>query len=51
MQDRPDIMAIYTCRIEADKILYPVLLSNGNLIESGELEVDISKTAHSYSIS
>ncbi|XP_010255303.1 PREDICTED: puromycin-sensitive aminopeptidase-like [Nelumbo nucifera] len=37
-QDRPDIMAIYTCRIEADKTLYPVLLSNGNLIEKGDLE-------------
>ncbi|XP_047324453.1 puromycin-sensitive aminopeptidase isoform X2 [Impatiens glandulifera] len=37
-QDRPDIMAKYTCRIEADKSLYPVLLSNGNLIEQGEIE-------------
>ncbi|OMO79568.1 Peptidase M1, alanine aminopeptidase/leukotriene A4 hydrolase [Corchorus capsularis] len=37
-QDRPDIMAKYTCRIEADKSLYPVLLSNGNLIEEGILE-------------
>lgn len=37
-QDRPDIMAKYTCRIEADKTLYPVLLSNGNLIEQGDLE-------------
>ncbi|KAK3010311.1 hypothetical protein RJ639_011381 [Escallonia herrerae] len=37
-QDRPDIMAKYTCRVEADKSLYPVLLSNGNLTEQGELE-------------
>ncbi|CAB4310365.1 unnamed protein product [Prunus armeniaca] len=37
-QDRPDIMAKYTCRIEADKSLYPVLLSNGNLKEQGDLE-------------
>lgn len=37
-QDRPDIMAKYTCRIEAEKDLYPVLLSNGNLIEQGDLE-------------
>ncbi|XP_044477179.1 puromycin-sensitive aminopeptidase-like isoform X1 [Mangifera indica] len=36
--DRPDIMAKYTCRIEADKSLYPVLLSNGNLAEHGDLE-------------
>lgn len=32
-------MAKYTCRIEADKSLYPVLLSNGNLAEHGDLEV------------
>ncbi|KAF8369838.1 hypothetical protein HHK36_032140 [Tetracentron sinense] len=37
-QDRPDIMAKYTCRIEANKTLYPVLLSNGNLIEQGDIE-------------
>ncbi|GLT90872.1 hypothetical protein SLE2022_087880 [Rubroshorea leprosula] len=37
-QDRPDIMAKYTCHIEADKSSYPVLLSNGNLIENGDLE-------------
>lgn len=36
-QDRPDIMAKYTVRIEADKSLYPVLLSNGNLAEQGDL--------------
>lgn len=41
-QDRPDVMAKYTCRIEADKTLYPVLLSNGNLIEQGDLEVDLA---------
>ncbi|MFN4142290.1 aminopeptidase N [Aestuariivirga sp.] len=28
--DRPDVMARYTVRIEADQALYPVLLSNGN---------------------
>ncbi|KAM0853730.1 hypothetical protein ACQ4PT_050888 [Festuca glaucescens] len=37
-QDRPDVMAKYTCRIEGDKTLYPVLLSNGNLIKQGDLE-------------
>ena len=35
--DRPDVMAVYTTRIEADKIDTPVLLSNGNLIDSGDL--------------
>lgn len=35
--DRPDVMATYTTRIEADKSKYPVLLSNGNLVQSGDL--------------
>ena len=35
--DRPDTMASFVTRIEADKAAYPVLLSNGNLIDSGEL--------------
>jgi aminopeptidase N len=36
--DRPDVMATYKTRIEADKEKYPVLLSNGNLIDSGDME-------------
>jgi aminopeptidase N len=35
--DRPDVMAKYTVMLRADKAAYPVLLSNGNLIEEGEL--------------
>ena len=35
--DRPDVMAVYTTRIEADKSEAPVLLANGNLAESGDL--------------
>ena len=35
--DRPDVMATYTCRVEADKTLYPVLLSNGNETARGEI--------------
>ena len=35
--DRPDVMARYTVMLRADKQRYPVLLSNGNLIEEGEL--------------
>ena len=35
--DRPDVMAVYTTRIEADKAEAPVLLSNGNLVDSGDL--------------
>jgi len=36
--DRPDVMARYTTRIVADRALAPVLLSNGNLVESGILD-------------
>ncbi|MDR8523670.1 aminopeptidase N [Shewanella fidelis] len=36
--DRPDVLAIYTVRITADKQAFPYLLSNGNLIETGELD-------------
>ncbi len=35
--DRPDVMAVYTTKIIADKSDYPVLLSNGNLAETGDL--------------
>jgi aminopeptidase N len=35
--DRPDVMATYTITLRADKTAYPVLLSNGNLIEEGDL--------------
>ena len=35
--DRPDVMANYTVTLRADKAAYPVLLSNGNLVDSGEL--------------
>ena len=35
--DRPDVMATYTVTIRADKEKYPVLLSNGNLVETGDL--------------
>jgi aminopeptidase N len=35
--DRPDVLAVYTTRIEADKKTLPVLLSNGNCVEAGDL--------------
>ena len=35
--DRPDVMAMYTVTLRADKAKYPVLLSNGNLVEQGDL--------------
>src|SRR3984957_12771820 len=34
--DRPDVLARFTVRIEAEQ-MFPRLLSNGNLIEAGEL--------------
>ena len=34
--DRPDVMAVYTTRIEADKAEAPVLLANGNPVERGD---------------
>ena len=33
--DRPDVMAVYTTRIEADKDEAPILLANGNLVAQG----------------
>ena len=36
--DRPDVMSEFTVTLVADKAKYPVLLSNGNLVESGESE-------------
>ncbi len=35
--DRPDVLSVYTTRIEADRSEAPVLLGNGNPIEAGEL--------------
>ena len=35
--DRPDILSVYTVRIEADASEAPLLLSNGNPVEAGEL--------------
>ena len=36
--DRPDVLARYRVRLEADKAACPRLLSNGNLIEHGDLD-------------
>ncbi|MBJ7277868.1 aminopeptidase N [Marinobacter salarius] len=35
--DRPDVMARFRTRVEADKTRYPILLSNGNDVEKGDL--------------
>ena len=36
--DRPDVMAKFTTTIVADKIQYPVLLSNGNPVDENDLD-------------
>ena len=35
--DRPDVMARFTCRLEADKTRFPQLLANGNPVGNGDL--------------
>jgi aminopeptidase N len=44
--DRPDVLAVYTVRIEADRATTPVLLSNGNPIAQG----DIAGTGRHFAI-
>jgi aminopeptidase N len=44
--DRPDVMAVYTTRIEADKSEAPVLLANGNLTAQG----DVPGTARHFAV-
>ncbi len=36
--DRPDVMSMYSVTLRADAAAFPVLLSNGNLVEQGALE-------------
>jgi aminopeptidase N len=35
--DRPDVLAVYTVRVEADRAAVPVLLSNGNPLAQGDI--------------
>jgi aminopeptidase N len=44
--DRPDVLATYTVRIEADRDAVPVLLSNGNPVDAG----DVAGTGRHYAI-
>ncbi|MBB5754275.1 aminopeptidase N [Prosthecomicrobium pneumaticum] len=44
--DRPDVLAVYTTRIEAEKTEAPVLLANGNPAEAG----DIPGTGRHYAV-
>ena len=36
--DRPDVLSVYHVRIEADRQSAPILLANGNPLESGRIE-------------
>jgi aminopeptidase N len=36
--DRPDVLSVYTVRVDADKQAAPILLSNGNPVDSGSVE-------------
>jgi len=44
--DRPDVMASYSVTLRANKAAYPVLLSNGNLVDSGDLSGDGNAGRH-----
>ncbi|MEE7456748.1 aminopeptidase N [Methylorubrum populi] len=35
--DRPDVLSVYTTRIEAEREAAPILLGNGNPVEAGEI--------------
>lgn len=36
--DRPDVLSVFTTRIEAEKAAYPILLGNGNPQETGDID-------------
>jgi aminopeptidase N len=44
--DRPDVLSVYTTRIEAEKSEAPVLLSNGNPLDAG----DVAGTTRHYAV-
>ena len=44
--DRPDVMASYSVTLRANKARYPVLLSNGNLVEHGDLTGEGNQGRH-----
>eukprot|EP00820_Chromera_velia_P006904 Cvel_19361.t1-p1 / transcript=Cvel_19361.t1 / gene=Cvel_19361 / organism=Chromera_velia_CCMP2878 / gene_product=Aminopeptidase N, putative / transcript_product=Aminopeptidase N, putative / location=Cvel_scaffold1664:87-3755(-) / protein_length=414 / sequence_SO=supercontig / SO=protein_coding / is_pseudo=false len=46
--DRPDVMTKYSVYLSADKKAYPILLSNGNKIEDGDVPDDTSRHYAKY---
>ncbi len=43
--DRPDLLSRFRVRLEADRRPFPVLLCNGNCLETGELEPDLDSSS------
>ncbi|HEY0265644.1 MAG TPA: M1 family aminopeptidase, partial [Rhizomicrobium sp.] len=48
--DRPDNLSVFTVRIEAAKEQYPVLLSNGNRTDAGDLPPDEKGNARHFAV-
>lgn len=44
--DRPDVMSVYTVTLRASTTQYPVLLSNGNLVEQGDMMPGVNGPRH-----
>ncbi|WP_312794060.1 aminopeptidase N [Tianweitania sp.] len=48
--DRPDVLSVYTVRLEADSKETPLLLSNGNLVERGPVESGALDSGRHYAV-
>ncbi|MDM7937603.1 MAG: aminopeptidase N [Cyanobium sp. CZS 48M] len=46
--DRPDVLSLFRVRIEAERVAFPVLLSNGNCIEQGPLPAGAGEEERHY---
>ncbi|MCP9801830.1 aminopeptidase N [Synechococcus sp. RedBA-s] len=46
--DRPDVLSLFRVRIEAERVAFPVLLSNGNCIEQGPLPAGAGEAERHY---
>jgi aminopeptidase N len=49
-QDRPDVMARYRVTLRADRERFPVLLSNGNLVDQGDAPAAVDGAARHYAV-
>ena len=48
--DRPDVLSVYTTRIEAERDEAPVLLGNGNPVEAGEVTGEVAGGGRHYAV-